>query len=110
MCIPHDQYFSYEGEYGVWGLKESWFEGLMIIASHHTFTGQNKHLSGQIKFTLLMKISLSLLKIMNVQTIFNPYHKRWAWILCRYLKQLCHKKTKEYSLLRILYALLCGHY
>ena len=43
------------------------------------------HLSGQIRFgqpKLLYIIngeSLSLLKIMNVQTIFTPYHKHCSW-------------------------------
>ena len=54
--------------------------GLMIMASHQTFSGQTKRLSSQIKFdqiyyTLLMDKSLSLLKIINVRTIFSPYHK-----------------------------------
>ena len=54
------------------------------MASHRNFFGQNKHLSGQIKFgqtNLLMEISLSLLKIMNVQTNFGPYHKHCAAVI-----------------------------
>ena len=53
--------------------------GLMIMASHQTFSGQNKHLSSLIKFDqtnlLSMEKSLSLLKIIKVHTIFCPYHK-----------------------------------
>ena len=54
--------------------------GLMIMASHQTFPGQIKHMSGEIKFgqtttTLSMEILWSLLK-MNVRTIFSPYHKQ----------------------------------
>ena len=58
--------------------------GLMISASYQIFSGQNRHLSGgpassnlpkQIYYTLSMEILLSLLKIMNIQTIFIPHHK-----------------------------------
>ena len=33
-----------------WNLKV-WLSGLMIMASHQTFSGQSKHTSGQIKFS-----------------------------------------------------------
>ena len=55
--------------------------GLMIMANHQTFSSQIKHVSDQknlprqICYTSSMKISLSLLKIINVWTIFSPYHK-----------------------------------
>ena len=61
------------------------FTGLMITASHRTFSGQIDHLSGQIdhlsgqiKFgqtNLLIENSLSLQKKMNAQIIFSPYHQ-----------------------------------
>ena len=55
----------------------------MIMASHRTFSGQNKqiclaksNLARQICYSLSMEVSLSLLKIMNVQTnSYGPYHK-----------------------------------
>ena len=54
----------------------------MITASHQTFSGQIKYLSSQTKFgqtnllyNISVKISLSLLKTMNVQTINSLYHK-----------------------------------
>ena len=56
------------------------------MASHQTFSGQIKHISGQIKFgqtttMLSMEILWSLQKWMsgkmNVWTIFSPYHKHW---------------------------------
>ena len=58
--------------------------GLMIMASHRTFSSQIKCMSGEIEFgqtnilyTLSMKILWSLQKKMNVWTIFSPYHKHW---------------------------------
>ena len=64
------------------------------MASHRAFSGQNKHTSGkanlvrQIYYTLSMKISLCLLKIMNVQANFGPYHK--------HCNHMCHIQQLEY--------------
>ena len=61
---------------------------ISAVASHQTFSGQNKHLSGQssfarqIYYTWSMGISLSLLKIINIRTIFGPYHKHWYMCVC----------------------------
>ena len=62
--------------------------GLMIMASHRTFSSQKSicaakvNLARQIYYTLSMEISLSLLKIINAQTNFGPYHK--YWYVCMY--------------------------
>ena len=65
--------------------------GLMIMASHRTFPAKisiclaNSILARQIHYTLSMETSLSLLKIMNVQTNFGPYHKHWIGVtVCLY--------------------------
>ena len=51
----------------------------MIPAIRHflakiSISPAKSNLARQIYYTLLMKILLSLLKIMNVWTIFGPYH------------------------------------
>ena len=74
--------------------------GLMIMASHRTFSGQNKHhlaksnLARQIYHTLSMEISLSLLKIMNARTNFGAYHK---YCTCVHTYAHTHIHTRTYA-------------
>ena len=52
--------------------------GLMISASYQTFSSicpAKSHLAIQIYCTILMEISMSLLKLVNVGTIFSHHHK-----------------------------------
>ena len=78
--------------------------GFMITTSHQTFPAKlsicptKLNLARQIYNTLSMKIPLNLLKIVNVQSIFSPYHKHWNalgvctvynimmdFLLCKYI-------------------------
>ena len=62
------------------GLHEE-YAGLTIMASHRTFSGQNKHMSGQIKFgqtNLLYIINENFTELIennDVWTNFGPDHK-----------------------------------
>ena len=66
-------------------LEPNMYTGLMIMASHQTFSSQIKHLSGQIKFS-----QTNLLYIINGEVfefakdnecleIFSPYHKHCVY-------------------------------
>ena len=80
--------------------------GLMIMASHRTFSGQNKHhvaksnLARQIYHTLSMEISLSLLKIMNARTNFGAYHK-YCTCVHTYTRAHTHTHTRTHTHIRM---------
>ena len=71
------------------------------MTSHKTFSSQlckssiclaKSDFATQICYTLLMKISLSLQKKMNVRTIFSPYHKHCTVTLYCIAPNFCSRK------------------
>ena len=86
ICTPSNH--SKQMAIGTYKEARSLLLSISAVASHQTFSGQNKHLSDQIKlprqiyYTSSMGISLSLLKIINVRTIFGPYHMHWYMCVC----------------------------